>query len=336
MTTDEARFARLIGEGLEFSFDYRDGLTNHDLMALTAQHRLSRRLSLSSDRLEPYAAAYRTRLEPVRESDLAFEAAFAPSISARGFTAVATEALVELGPALPAAAGHGLLAVYFALEARPDLPVATFERHLARALGHYRDRAVRLYDGPRGQEPFASVLRALPELDGARHREIRALSLITLRQAAAARTPEFVAAASRACPPPDVLEVARVLARVAVVDPNFTLLHGLTTAQAILDLPGLLPELDVAPLLRGHVDFVLAACLTERLETAVARAIDVPSTPPIDRDASLAAVAAAIATTRDDHAPKAAFSLLRFYDRTGDPVFLAAAESFVRRYGGGR
>jgi hypothetical protein len=55
--------------------------------------------------------------------------------------------------------------------------------------------------------------------------------------------------------------------------------------------------------------------------------------PSVDDRAVLAAIADGVATTVNDHAPKAAFSLLRLYDHTGDPVFLLAAQAFVDRYG---
>jgi len=320
-------FIQRYADSLAFAPEFGDGLSNHLPMALVAAEWLEERLGLAG-RVEAFFAAYAPRLEPLAtdgktEAILgdyaslgAFDAAYSEQIHRRGSAAALTDALGVLGRAVPATAGHGLLRVYFAVEAlalAPDLAT----RELARGLSYWAARYHILSDAERGSSSLSEVLSGLVPLAEADRIEMRQHRLITERQDAVSRSPIFrTAAASVDGASVDVLGVAARLAAVAVTRPDFTLLHALTTAQAILGLAAALPELDLGPLKQGWSDFVIAACLTENLPTQ-------PTAPP--GAATVDQLRALVAATVDDHAIKSAFSLLRLHDLSQDPVFLSAA-----------
>ena len=337
--------ARLVDEGLAYSVEYRDGLSNHEPMVLAALSRLIPLYDLPPDRLSAFAAAYRPRL--VRSSDHssavprslatreqafgrfdqldALEASYAAELAERGLEATVRDALVALGPALPAAAGHGLLRVFYAIDVRDALPPSLLARELARGLAYFAARRIVLYDGPRGREGLRAVLTSLPWLDATTAARLDGMRAITDRQGALAPHPLYRAALARITADVDVLAVAADLARVAIANPDFTLLHGLTTAHAILDLQRAWPTLDTTPLRRGLIDFVVAAWLSEALAFG-------PDGAPAADGGGLAALRDRLCHTTDDHAIKAAYSLHRLEVLSGDPVFAAAACRYVEKY----
>jgi hypothetical protein len=331
---------------LAFADEYQGGFTNHEPMVLAALAELVPRLGLPRDRPAIFSAAYREKLAPLTDGPAApveetaasrgrwelragLEAGFAARLAREEPLDVARQALASLGDGLPGAAGHGLLRVAFALAARGLLPDDLFRAELARGLAYFAARWIRLYDGPRGSRPLGEVLAALAPLAPAERAEIQALHQITDRQERVARAAVFRAAVARVDPAEGPGPSLPALARLAARRPDFTLLHALTTGQAILALAELLPGLDRAPLQRGWVDFVVAACLTESLAVADAGEID-PSPVELARDPALVEP---LSRTTDDHAIKSAYALVRLEQATGDPSFRAAARSFVAAFG---
>jgi hypothetical protein len=222
------------------------------------------------------------------------------------------------------AAGHGLLRVYYALEARRDLPAALFVEELARALGYFESKQLRLYDGPRGERALTDVLRETPGLAMHERGQYGRDLQITDRQAKVASHPLFAAAIRAIAPPDDLLPPLAALATVATVTPDFSLLHAITTGHALVELDGLLPDYDRASLHRGWVDFVMAAFLTQGLRAGPP--LGEPNVPGWAIDGELIGC---LAAGGQDHGIKATFSLDRLAERTGDVIFRAAARAFV-------
>jgi hypothetical protein len=335
------RIAGLFRGSFAYDDEYGGGLTNHEPMVLGALAFLVPRLGLPADRPEAFSAAYRRKLDPRGATGTAapalgdyatrggFEARFAAAFAARDPIDVAREAIAELGEGLPAAAGHGLLRVGFAIAGRGALPGEVWRAELARALAYWSASHVRLYAGPRGRLPLGEVLAALPELSPDERARIKAHGQITERQALVAAWPAYLAAVSSADPSPEPAASLPLLSRIAARVPDFTLLHALTTGEILLSLARELPGLDLAPLQRGWVDFVVAACLTEGLSPSLAAPLE-PAPGPAADDPALTGP---LAATVDDHAIKSAYALVRLEDATGDASFRAAARSLVARWG---
>ncbi len=339
--TASVTFIAAYVDSLQFAPEFGEGLSNHLPMALVAVERLEARLGLRG-RVDAFAAAYTPRLEPAVATNAgaggaailgdydslgAFEVGYAAELQRRGFDATLENALTTLGRGVPAAAGHGLLRVYFAVEARAMAPTEVVDQELSRGLAYWSARHRVLATSAHGTSLLASVLSQLPPLPSDERAAIQRQRLITERQERVALTSQFLdAAAAVDGATVDVLATAATLARIASVRPDFTLLHALTTAQALVDLGRALPTVDLGPLAQGWSDFVIAASLTENLPTA-------PPAPSVPADA-LDQLRQLVATTTDDHALKSAFSLLRLHDHTGDSVFLGAALSLGRAFHG--
>jgi hypothetical protein len=340
----------LVSEGFAYDLEWGRALSSHDTMTLVALARLADRGGWGAARVGAFARGYRQKLRPAApitpplaaleglEADDAWALAgdytllpdftrwLGARIAREGAEPVAREALERLGRGMPGAAGHGLLRVAFAFELRADVPAETFHRELARALGYFAARSLVL--APRGAAPVRDLdagLATTAPLPETRRRALRSLGLISLQHAALARgrEPAIRDAFAEVGPPSDPHATLAHLAGIAATTPDFTLLHALTTGHAILALSSALPGLDTGELFAGWSHFVLAASLVQALPRDCA-----PVGPPPE----LRALLAPIATTADDHAPKAAFALLALHDATGDAGFLAAAKSYVDAY----
>jgi hypothetical protein len=303
--------------------EYRDGLSSHLTMSLVALTRLG----AGAAQREAFARAYLARLE--RETWVDAHG-FRAALDAREPYALVRELLEQHGEGLPGAAGHGLLRVYFALEAEELLSPRVFRDELARALAYFVDTATRLGGGieRRGTTPLAQALAGAEPLTPDELAPITAQNMITSRQLAVAGLRRFAAIVERAAPRVDWAEVLPLFARIGVHNPNFTLMHALTTAHALVELEARLPGLDVAPLQRGWIDFAAASWLTESLRAPDSRGGDPLPRPRSDE------ILRRVFTSLDDHAPKAAFSLSRLEARFGDPALAAAAAALVARWAG--
>jgi hypothetical protein len=343
----------LVAAGFAFELEWGRALSSHDTMALVALARLADRGGWGAARVATFAAGYRAKLRPLAESAPSFgdlsrlEAAdawalagdyallpeftrwLAQRIADEGPEAVTREALERLGRGMPGAAGHGLLRVAYAFEMRELVQEPTFHAELARALAYFAARSMVL--SPRTHAPSAATralgatLASAPGLAEPRRQALRGLALISMQQAAVARTSPHRELFAALAPPSagELMETLAHLAGLAITTPDFTLLHALTTGHAILALRDALPGLDTTELSAGWSHFVLAASLVQALPRAEAPRDD--ATPGPD----LATLLAPLRTSEDDHAPKAAFSLLALHDRTGDARFLQAAKSYL-------
>lgn len=336
----KARIAGLLRGSFAYDDEYRDGLSNHEPMVLGALAFLVPRLALPADRPEAFSAVYRRKLDPRPPARHVapvlgdyrtrggFEARYAVQLASRDPGDVLRAAIAELGDGLPAAAGHGLLRVGFAVAGRPSLPADVARTELARGLAYWAGNYVRLYQGPRGRRPLGEVLETLPPLAPAEAARAKRLGQITSRQELVAGLPQFRDAVAKVDPSPEPAASLPLLARIAARVPDFTLLHALTTGEILLSLERDLPGLDLVPLRRGWVDFVVAACLTEGLSPSqAAPREDKPG--PAAHDAALLGP---LTHTVDDHAIKSAYALIRLEDATGDPSFRMAARSLVARW----
>ncbi len=340
----------LISEGLAFDPEWGSALSSHDSMTIVALVSLAPRAGWDMGRVADFAHTYRARLRPLEEypsfvdfarlttedafalaGDYAlrgdYERWFAGRIEREGAEPVARDVLSHLGRGMPGAAGHGLLRIFYAFEMRKAVEEGTFRAELARALSYFAARHVVLARSRTPLRTLDEILVTVPPLNQVRQAAIKSIRLITPRQAVVARSTTYRPLFETIAAPADSAGMEAILARLAgtaTVTPDFTLLHALTTGQAIVDLSDAIPDLDTYELRVGWAQFVLAALIVEQLSVGEGGpAGDPPRTDLIP-----------LRTTNDDHAPKAAFSLIRLHARTSDARFLRASNRYVAAFAG--
>jgi len=239
-TTEEV-LARLLTEGRRFASEYGDGLSNHRPMALLALQRLG----ADAARLQAWAAAYESRLQPSpppetwptgdawtgRLGDPAAFAAyrdlFAQWIAHEGATEALEQVLPGLMPGVGAAAFHGAIRVAAAARSgHPD--------ELADALAYWACRCLPLGPLPAGDGPEPDPEAVLRRLRAGRSRR----RLIVDRMAEAARDATLHAELARLAIDGTQAEallqrLARLAAKAYALSGNFTALHLVTGCHAM-------------------------------------------------------------------------------------------------------
>jgi len=249
--------------------EYGNGLSNHQSMALGALSALG----ADAARLEAFAAAYATRLRPLRPSAPIASADFRASIgvpsalcelarsfeselSAHGRAGVLRRLLPELAPGIGGAAFHGLIRTAYALGAEDDA-------ELAQALAYFVTvgqplRA--LSEARAADERPAQSLLASAAADP-RFGSVTAGGLIADAMRAAARQPGFDEVVGKLRTGPGTLdELARAALELYLGTLDFTALHAVTSTHALRVLLPFYAEPELA--LRYHFQALLAACLT--------------------------------------------------------------------------
>jgi hypothetical protein len=327
---DSALLSTLLDSELAFDATTSDRLSNHLPMALLALHRLGG----SDERLAEFAAGYRRRLAPLDVADAldGFDAwrsargqhgAYAPArgyleacVARDGIDATVRRHVPQLIDGLSGAAFHGIIRLAYALESGRGPRVAAGLAYLTEVhqpLGA-RDREAAVTDDP---------LAALEQLSGLGDLRVAAgAGNIGQRMRAVGAHPGFAGVV-------DWLEiddatparlVAAATALYAATD-DFTALHGLTASHAV----GV-----VAPYAEDRT------ALTAWWFQALAAAYVTIGAPPLgDPAAPLApwiaaplaweAIAAAAATSDDEHVIKLVYSARALDGARPDPLLRAAA-----------
>ena len=244
MTTDtntEDVLARLLTAGRRFAPEYDQGLSNHRPMALLALQRLG----ADAARLQAWAAAYESRLQPApspaawptgdawtsRLGDPSawpvYRDLFTQWITHEGAAETLEQVLPALMPGVGAAAFHGAIRVAAAARSgHPD--------ELADALASWASRWLPLGPLPAGDGPEADPEAILLRLRAGRSRQ----RLIVDRMAEAARDTTLHAELARLAiddAQPDALlqRLARLAAKAYALSGNFTALHLVTGCHAM-------------------------------------------------------------------------------------------------------
>lgn len=289
---------RLLDEGASLSPEYGDGLSSHLPMALTALQRLG----ADARRLRAFAAHYtqekalQPALPPVawplgdawqgRFGDIgawpAYRGLFRTWIAYEGISDVLSQVLPALMRGCGGAAFHGLLRTAYALQAR-------HADELADALAYWAARWMDLgTPAPGGTVADPAVL--LRDLALPRSKE----PLIAQRMHAASKRRAFAPVANALRIDAKTLpRIARLAARLYARSGNFTILHVVTSAQALqVLLPWLAPE-DAEPAVACYWRAVVAGVAASGIDFAtLGRA---PAPQPWE------ALVAAARASDDDH-----------------------------------
>ncbi len=240
MSTEDT-LARLLSEGRRFAPEYDRGLSNHRPMALLALQRLG----ADAARLQAWAAAYETRLQPAPPPQAwptgdawtgrlgnpaawsVYRDLFAQWIAHEGAAETLEQALPALLPGVGGAAFHGAIRV--AAAARSGHP-----GELADALASWACRWLPLGPLPAGDGPEPDPEAILRRLRAGRSKQ----RLIVDRMAEAARDTTLHAELARLAidgTQADALlqRLARLAASAYALSGNFTALHLVTGCHAM-------------------------------------------------------------------------------------------------------
>lgn len=324
--------------------EFGGGMSNHGPMASEALETMG-----YPDRIEPFAARYRERLEPMTSghamTDAEFDAAVGnpgarvdliATVSRRvrdaGPQATLGALVPRLLPGLVAAAFHGTLRTAHAVRAWTRHDAAVRQTEIAHGLGYWAARYVTLPGQP-GGKPEAGVsvvdaLSAVPLVPA----EQRGGGLIVDRFGVLSALPGYAEAVARwdpdAVSPHETLDAlsaaaARLLLTNSSGRSRFVYLHAVTGTAAIRTLLDVLSPADQKEAARHLFGAVAAVHATHgEAGDALARAWPMSQADP-------AALRSAAADSTDDHTIKLVEASLREYDRTGRPELLAAAAARV-------
>jgi hypothetical protein len=285
-----------------FHHTYSGGLTNHLPMCLGAL----RELGADDDRLRRFFDLYAQRLEP------AVPLVGIVDVRADRGRAI-TDVLARAPGEVASGAFHGIIRLAWAVDSDDDDDVAHALHYLEATRGQTTAR-------PRGAGRERSLIALAARLRSA---GIAAPPgrLISTRLQNLGSDPAFTAVVDDLAIDIDINDMAIFGARVFAVCDDFSSLHIVTGADALITLAPLstrLAEAIHAAAVAALGCFVLAGC----------PALDEHDHADVDDDATIARLACA---SDDDHVCKFAASCLRHAHRTGDRLFLALATRTVRR-----
>lgn len=319
--------------------EYNRGLSDHLPMLLHALHALG----AAPARLTSYAAQYAARLEPRRVVAIeiddwralrgnidAYDSLakyFAGRISAEGRDQVLRETLPPLMPGVAAGAFHGLIRCGHALAAQHD-------GELANGLAYWVSAWLPLLPGDtvEGREPLPAPTIDLTNWVRSAHDLHTTLDTepprITLRMKAWSAAPQFPTLASALrCDENTLDAMARFAAALYAQTGNFTVMHMVTSAHALLTLRPWLGDVSLATRWFGVA--LLAAIRAARLTPAQIEAglallgdADAVAALPVQPWAALAAI---VIDSDHDHAAKIVYSSRALFEMFGHPVLHAAA-----------
>ena len=252
----------LLQRGTRFGPEYQDGLSNHLPMALIALAGLGAK----SARLESFFDQYAMRLEPATTNPQAASKApqlgdidsypaallqMREGVAREGQLEVLRQELARLGPGIGAAAFHGMLRTAYGIEAKNDEEVAA-------GLAYWSSRYLPIEsEAPQsGTTPLQQWLENIQKQTSQLSFD---LPLIHHSMSAMAKTPEW----QNALPGLNLATLSLdALARIAATSylnqPNFIVLHLITSAHAMRTL---LPYADDQPALLWHYTLAYAAAL---------------------------------------------------------------------------
>ena len=333
----DQHLAGLLDRCQQFAPEYGEGLSTHLPMALQALHSLGAppaRLQALFDRiapgLQPRGSAWRTAPPTFGRIDHfeAWRTLFAAELAHDGQHKLLAHQLPRLMLGVAGAAFHGLIRTAHGL-------AAGHSGELLSGLAYWAARHAPLVPGDAGHAAMVTATPdsatsgglALPDwlaaLQALRPPGGAPARLIAEHMQAWAGVPGFAAAAGALRIEADTLDaLARHAARLYAASGNFTVLHLVTSCQA---LRLLLPWLgDPAPALR-HFSFAAAAAL--RASGWPGLKMTSPNAPPTAWPDTVAAAIAA----NDEHVIKLVAACRAHEAATGDPAYQAAAARAVQR-----
>lgn len=233
----------MLGQGVRFDAEYREGLSNHLPMALVAL----RRLGADDARLRAFADSYATRLQPApssqpwpagdpwanrlgqREAWPAYRALFAEWLAQEGAASVLEQVLPLLMTGCGAAAFHAMIRTSYAMQ-------VGHAGELADGLAYWACRFLPLGSAAAASAPVRAVRDAQAVLKALRRAELGQQpteTLIFQRMNEVARHPEFARQVARLAIADDTLEtLARHAAEFYAACGDFVVLHLVTSAHA--------------------------------------------------------------------------------------------------------
>ncbi|NAW64610.1 questin oxidase family protein [Photobacterium halotolerans] len=309
----------LIDKGLQFDPIYGPELSNHLPMALVALARCG----ASPLQLQHFYQAYTPNLRPIRQtipprhatpaladrdSFPAFHQQFRQQIALQGTDTVLREWLPVLLPGLAASAFHGLIRLSYALEADNHDEIALSLAYWAseyQALGelHFTDQ----YQAETQLEQACEAFRDYVFQPG----------IIVDR---VNEVVHHAAYPSIAAVPDDLAEsdIARLTIRAYLASGDFTLLHGVTGFDALLQILPFLPDRRLA-----------LACYWQAYVAAFCSARDRPfpdQSQPSNIKPDWVGWFSKVATLSDDHSIKLTYSCSRLYQTFQFNEYLAAIQ----------
>lgn len=318
--------------------EFSGGLSNHAPMACEALEALG-----APQRIEPFFARYRSRLEPMPpaseredwrtavgrpEARAPLIASMEAELRRSGPDSLLEATLPQLLPGLIGGAFHGLLRTAHAYRSWTRRASDPRARELAHGLGYWAARYQPLPGTPGarmtpGRDAVATLKRA-PIVPDAR----RNGGLIFERFAVLEEEPSFADAVEQFDPtaqsPDEALDAlvstaARLFVSAKKPGAGFVYLHGVTGSAALrLLLPALSEENQ-----RVAVGYLVQAVAAVHATHAHAGASATQAVSAVDADPT--ALAAQAAQSDDEHTIKLAEAALREYEGVGSPELLAAA-----------
>ena len=338
-TPDDAPLHALLDANLQLPPEYRDQLTNHLPMALHALHSLG----ASAQRMQAFYAHYTRRFsnrgvaltgpadgsnanapwQTLRGQDDAFaplQARFTAYVEAMGIPATLRLLLPDLLPGVAAAAFHGVIRTAHALE-------SGHIGELASALAYWAWRWQPL--APPAPAP-ARVERLLDVETWSRQLVAQSVgwqtdgSSISIRMAHASHSDVYQHLAGAPAPAVDVririAELAAVAVQRYVQQPNFTVLHMVTSLRALRTLLPWLPDTEAT-------QAVLANCFVAAYMAAQVAPADAP---PVVAPREWPEVIAAAIASDDDHVIKLVHACREEQAAYGQGPYLLAATLAIR------
>jgi hypothetical protein len=306
-----------------------DRLTNHLPMALVAKERLG----ASGQELQRFAAAYAPRLvllpspghvldratwesaigRPEAVADLRLY--FGRAVTDHGVDQTLRDHLPALLPGLGGAAFHGVIRLSYALEVASPARIAAGLAYLAavaRPLGPLAEVTARVDDPG----------EVLAELSGSAGWTSPPGSTIGQRMRTVAADDRFVVAASSLALTEETEDrLAAAALRLFASTGDFTALHGVTGLAAISTLrpwlgdPGATDRYTFQALLAAYLSLGAPPLWSDDRCDEFAGSVS----------ATVEEVAAVGATSDDEHVSKLIYTAHLGWERTGDPLYLAAA-----------
>lgn len=232
--------------------------------------------------------------------------------------------LDRLGVGLSAAAGHSVIRLAYALMAEPYLERKVFIEEIATCLADYASRyfplsRITIVNASQSVPLDQYILEHSP-LSDEKQTILSSCRLIEDKFFLCRNFSEFHDALALVNSEINFKKVLSNLSSIAVTNPNFTLLHCITIAHAILYLTEHLPSFNKANLYQGYRDFVIAALLCNNLSYKSFE----------HQTISLDQVYQHVSILENDHSQKIAFTLTELYKQHASPIYLEAAMSYIK------
>lgn len=341
---------KIFQENLMYLPRWHGALANHVSMAAFAMYAMKEWVPVDDSEIKRQAKKYMENLTPLRANSSSIDLHqlnwdmqknllgydeyyeswrkfFLQELSDKGIKAVVCIWLTRLGLGMSAAAGHSIIRLSYAFMAEPYLEREVFIEEIATCLGDFASRYFPLSDEIIEVENDLSQTVRLdkyvldhPALPEEKMSILSSSSLIEDKYYLCRNFLEFNQALTLVNTEIDFECVLKNLSSIAVINPNFALLHCITLAHALLYLYENLPEFNKATLSQGYRDYVIAAILCNNLRVESFET----------KGATLEQVYTKASGLQNDHSQKIVFSLVGLHKRYSSSLLLEAALSYIQ------